>query len=1100
MPAPYVELHSHSNFSFLDGGSHPYELAMRAAELEMPALAITDRGGVYGAVRHLQACRKLGVKPIIGASLEVDGEELILIARNLRGYSNLCRLLTLAHADQPKGDARTTLDTVAEHRGELFYLSPTDREQRMRELQGALGKENVFSELHHHRRPEDEWVLEGRAAMARRCGAGVVATNEVHYHVAERRRLHDVLVAIRHRATLDEARAHLFPNSEHHLKGGADLRPHFHGHAEALATPWEIAQECDVDLDFRKVRFPGYPVPAGETPFSFLYKLCFEGVRDRYRPITPAVAQRLQRELEVIEKTGLAEFFLINWDLMRFAREHGVPGQGRGSAADSIVAYVLGITRVDPIEHNLLFERFLHEEMTSTPDIDIDFSTEHREQVIQYIYEKYGWERTGMVCNIVTFQPRMAIRQVGKALGFSAELLDRLAKGVDRWFTEDVEDSMTGAVPPPDMRPQSWQQFLELCREVIEFPRHLSIHNGGMLVTGEPLVDIAPVEPATMEGRRVVQFNKDDVEDLGLIKMDMLGLRTLSVVAEALELIKDTTGTRPDLDQLPLNDPAVFEMCGEADTIGVFQIESRAQMQTLPRTRPKTFNDLVVEVAIIRPGPIQGNAVHPYIRRKQGREEVTYAHPLLEPILKDTLGVILYQEQIIEIAMYVAGMKPGRADGFRRAMTRHLNRVEMSSLEDEFIGGCLANEVPREVADQLFAAVQGFAVYGFCRSHAAAFARTSYETAWMKLHHPVEFGCGLLNNQPMGFYHPSVLVEDLKRHGLKALPVDINLSDIRCLPEALPEVAPGQFPATAGTRGIQRDMYPASAGTRGGSGSASATPQLAGGPPFGSRPLPSLPTESSVLTESTLPVKARYAMRIGLNYVRDLGEEGRKAIVEDRDRGGPYLSFDDFINRMRGGPIGPRAVRNLVMVGAFDALGQPRRELLWGWQERWHGKGLRRGIDKQSELRLNGTAPSLPDVDDFDANQLEYRISDLSTGHHLIHFCRDRLAAMGALESNKLPAIANNKQVRVAGLVITRQAPSTAKKIRFFTLEDEFGQINVTIKPDVYDRYRQVANRQPILIIDGVMQRQDGVHSVLASHIQALEGVPRPAQRSHDYR
>ncbi|TMG62536.1 MAG: DNA polymerase III subunit alpha [Chloroflexi bacterium] len=1100
MPAPYVELHSHSNFSFLDGGSHPYELAMRAAELEMPALAITDRGGVYGAVRHLQACRKLGVKPIIGTSLEVDGEELILIARDLRGYSNLCRLLTLAHADQPKGEARTTLDTVAEHRGELFYLSPTDREQRMRELQGALGKENVFSELHHHRRPEDEWVLEGRAAMARRCGAGVAATNEVHYHVAERRRLHDVLVAIRHRATLDEARAHLFPNSEHHLKGGADLRPHFHGHAEALATPWEIAQECDVDLDFRKVRFPGYPVPAGETPFSFLYKLCFEGVRDRYRPITPAVAQRLQRELEVIEKTGLAEFFLINWDLMRFAREHGVPGQGRGSAADSIVAYVLGITRVDPIEHNLLFERFLHEEMTSTPDIDIDFSTEHREQVIQYIYEKYGWERTGMVCNIVTFQPRMAIRQVGKALGFSAELLDRLAKGVDRWFTEDVEDSMTGAVPPPDMRPQSWQQFLELCREVIEFPRHLSIHNGGMLVTGEPLVDIAPVEPATMEGRRVVQFNKDDVEDLGLIKMDMLGLRTLSVVAEALELIKDTTGTRPDLDQLPLNDPAVFEMCGEADTIGVFQIESRAQMQTLPRTRPKTFNDLVVEVAIIRPGPIQGNAVHPYIRRKQGREEVTYAHPLLEPILKDTLGVILYQEQIIEIAMYVAGMKPGRADGFRRAMTRHLNRVEMSSLEDEFIGGCLANEVPREVADQLFTAVQGFAVYGFCRSHAAAFARTSYETAWMKLHHPVEFGCGLLNNQPMGFYHPSVLVEDLKRHGLKALPVDINLSDIRCLPEALSEVAPGQFPATAGTRGIQRDMYPASAGTRGGSGSASATPQLAGGPPFGSRPLPRLPTESSVLTESTLPVKARYAMRIGLNYVRDLGEEGRKAIVEDRDRGGPYLSFDDFINRMRGGPIGPRAVRNLVMVGAFDALGQPRRELLWGWQERWHGKGLRRGIDKQSELRLNGTAPSLPDVDDFDANQLEYRISDLSTGHHLIHFCRDRLAAMGALESNKLPAIANNKQVRVAGLVITRQAPSTAKKIRFFTLEDEFGQVNVTIKPDVYDRYRQVANRQPILIIDGVMQRQDGVHSVLASHIQALEGVPRPAQRSHDYR
>jgi error-prone DNA polymerase len=1028
---PYVELHSHSNFSFLDGGSHPFELAMRAAQLEMPALAITDTGGVYGAVKHLQACRKLGVKPIIGSALEVDGEELIMVARNLSGYSNLCRLLSLAHADQPKGEARTTLKTVAEQKGDLFYLSATDSERRLRDLQEALGKEHVFSELHHHVRPEDQWVLEGRAAMAKRCGAPVVATNQVHYHLAARRKLHDVLVAIRHRATLDEAKRHLFPNSEHHLKGGDQLRPLFKGHEEALATPWEIAQHCDVDLDFRKVRFPGYPVPEGETPFSYLYKLCFEGLRERYRPITSAVTRRLQHELEVIEKTGLAEFFLINWDLMRFAREHGVPGQGRGSAADSIVAYVLGITRVDPIEHNLLFERFLHEEMTSTPDIDIDFSTAHREQVIQYIYEKYGWERTGMVCNVVTFQPRMAIRQVGKALGFSAELLDRLAKGVDRWFTEDVEDSMQWAVPPPDMRPQSWQQFLELCREVIEFPRHLSIHNGGMLVTGEPLVDIAPVEPATMEGRRVVQFNKDDVEDLGLIKMDMLGLRTLSVVAEALDLIKDTTGERPDLDQLPLKDPAVFEMCSAADTIGVFQIESRAQMQTLPRTRPKDFNDLVVEVAIIRPGPIQGNAVHPYIRRKQGRETVNYAHPLLEPILSDTLGVILYQEQIIEIAMHVAGMKPGRADGFRRAMTRHLNRVEMSSLEDEFVDGCLANGVSREVADQLFKAVQGFAVYGFCRSHAAAFARTSYETAWMKLHHPVEFGCGLLNNQPMGFYHPSVLVEDLKRHGLKALPVDINRSDARCLPEQFHD---------------------------------------------------------------------GYAMRIGFNYVRDLGEEGRKAIVEERQHGGAYTSFDNFLARLRGGPIGPKAVRNLVMVGGFDTLGQPRRELLWGWQERWHGKGLRRGIDRQSELGLNGTSPGLPAIDDFDANQLEYRISDLSTGHHLIHFCRERLAEMGALESNKIPTIRSGQQVRVAGLVITRQAPSTAKKIRFFTLEDEFGQVNVTIKPEVYDRYRLVANRQPILIIDGVMQRQDGVHSVLASHIEALDGVPRPAQRSHDYR
>ena len=1069
---PYVELHCHSNFSFLDGGSHPAELAAQAAELEMPALAITDRGGVYGAVKFLQACRKVGVKPLIGTALEVDGAELLMIARNLRGYSNLCRLISLAHKDQPKGEARATLARVAEHRGDIFYLSATDDEKRLRELQEAVGNTNVFSELHHHLRPDDPWLLEGRAAMAKRCGAPTVASNEVHYHARERRRLHDVLVAIRHRATLEEARPHLFPNTEHCLKGGDEMRPLFKGHAEALAMPWAIAQECDLDLDFRKVRFPGYPVPEGETPFSFLYKLCFEGVRERYQPITPDVARRLQRELEVIEKTGLAEFFLINWDLMRFAREHGVPGQGRGSAADSIVAYVLGITRVDPIEHNLLFERFLHEEMTSTPDIDIDFSTEHREQVIQYVYDKYGWERTGMVCNVVTFQPRMAIRQVGKALGFSAELLDRLAKGVDRWFTEDVEDSMTGAVPPPDMRPQSWQQFLELCREVQDFPRHLSIHNGGMLVTGEPLIDIVPVEPATMEGRRVVQFNKDDVEDLGLIKMDMLGLRTLSVIAEALDLIKDTAGTRPDLDRLPLKDPKVFEMCSAADTIGVFQIESRAQMQTLPRTRPQSFNDLVVEVAIIRPGPIQGNAVHPYINRKQGRELVTYPHPLLEPILKDTLGVILYQEQIIEIAMSVAGMTPGGADGFRRAMTRHLNHVEMSSLEGDFIGGCLANGVPREVADQLFAAVQGFAVYGFCRSHAAAFARTAYETAWLKLNHAVEFGCGLLNNQPMGFYHPSVLVEDLKRHGVTVLPVDVNRSDIRCLPEAMEATTEN------------RDLPPG--------------PSLLSG----TLPQPALlpPTYLEFATPTTQAVKKTHAMRIGFNYVRDLGEDGRQAIVAERQSGDAYKSFDDFLDRLRGGPIGPRAVRNLLMVGAFDSLGHQRRELLWGWQERWHGHGLRRGIQTQSELRLNAAPPRLPELDEFDVNQLEYRISDLSTGHHIIHFCRERLQALGALESSKLSSIPNGRRVRVAGLVITRQAPSTAKKIRFFTLEDEFGQVNVTIKPDVYDRYRRVANQKPILVIDGSMQRQDGVWSVLAAQIQALEGVPKPQTRSHDYR
>src|SRR4030088_748575 len=748
MTSGYVELHCHSNYSFLEGASHPDELVARARDLEMPALAITDRNGFYGAVKFFGAAQRAGIQPIIGTELTIDdgtrppkdrvdydrwGDRLLLLAEDKLGYTSLCRLISMAQMPNAKGMARLAADKLAGLSNHLIALV-ADPKERLPFYQEVFGRDRVFIELHDHMAPDDRSRNQALLELAERHDAPLVISNEVFYATPDRHKLHDVLTAIRHRTTLDEAQRYLHPNVEHYLKSGAELRQVFSRYPrqvveEGLAQAAEIAARCRFSFELVSARFPGFPVRAGETPYSFLYRLCQDAVREKYRPVTSEVAARLQKELDVINKTGFSEFSLITWDLMRFARSRGIPGQGRGSAADSIVAYLLGITRVDPIEHNLLFERFLHEEMTTTPDIDIDFSTAHREQVIQYVYEKYGWERTGMVCNVVTFQPRMAIRQVGKALGFSDELLDRLAKGVDRWFTEDVEDAMTGAVPPLELRPKSWQHFLELCREVIDFPRHLSIHNGGMLVTGEPLGDIVPVEPATMKGRRVIQFNKDDVEDLGLIKMDMLGLRTLSVVAEALELIKDSSGLRPDLDQLPLNDQRVFDMCSEADTIGVFQIESRAQMQTLPRTRPQSFNDLVVEVAIIRPGPIQGNAVHPYIRRKQGREPVTYAHPLLEPVLRDTLGVILYQEQIIEIAMYVAGMPPGKADGFRRAMTRHLNRVEMSSLEGDFISGCLADELPRDVADMLFNAVQGFAVYGFCRSHAAAFARTSYESA-----------------------------------------------------------------------------------------------------------------------------------------------------------------------------------------------------------------------------------------------------------------------------------------------------------------------------------------------------------------------------------
>ncbi|MGA8016967.1 MAG: DNA polymerase III subunit alpha, partial [Candidatus Dormiibacterota bacterium] len=632
--------------------------------------------------------------------------------------------------------------------------------------------------------------------LAASAGLPVVAANAPVHATRADKPLLDVLTAIRHRTTLDRAAAHglLLPNSEHRLLGETTLRRRLVAHPEAFDCASRIAAQCSLDLDLTEVRFPGFPVPDGETPFSVLYALCQEAVQRRYHPLTPEVARRLQTELDVIQRTNLAEFFLIVHDIMVWAREHGVPGQGRGSAADSIVAYLLGITRVDPIAHNLLFERFLHVDHQGTPDIDIDFSTDHREQVIQHVYDKYGAERTGMVANVVTFRPRLAVREVGRAMDFPETIIDRLARAVDGWHEGGVNDALEVAGLRSHVAQESlpWQQFLDIVRAIEGTPRHLSIHVGGMLVTGQPLTDVVPVERATMEGRVVVQFNKDDVEDLGLIKMDLLGLRTLSAVAECLELIERTHGTRPDLDSLSLDDPRVYDMICAVDTIGLFQIESRAQQQSLFQSQPRDFNDLVVQVAIIRPGPIQGDAVHPYLRRRQGLEPVTYLHPSLEPILSETKGVILYQEQILRIVMEVAGYSAGEADRFRRAMNRHRSRMEMQSLHDEFSRRCAERGgLEPEVAEKLFRSVAGFAEFGFCKSHAAAFARTVYETAWLRLEHPAHWLCALLNAQPMGFYHPSVLVDDAKRHGIRTLPVDIVRSRARCTVEWLDPDATG---------------------------------------------------------------------------------------------------------------------------------------------------------------------------------------------------------------------------------------------------------------------------------------------------------------------
>jgi error-prone DNA polymerase len=1011
------------------------------------------------------------------------------------------------------------------------------RAQRQAErLRECFGRDRAALLLTNHLHPADRWLAAEVAELAERAGLPLVASATPVHATRDDKPLLDVLTAIRHRTTLDRAAAHglLLPNCEHRLLPEAVLRRRLPGFPGAFDHAARIAAQCSLDLDFTGVRFPGFPVPAGETPFSVLYGLCQDQVRLRYRPLTPEVARRLQMELDVIQRTNLAEFFLIVHEIMAWAREHGVPGQGRGSAADSIVAYLLGITRVDPIAHNLLFERFLHVDHQGTPDIDIDFSTDHREQVIQHVYEKYGAERTGMVANVVTFQPRLAVREVGKAMGFPEPIIDRLAKSVDGWREGGVEDALeaaglqshaaSGALP--------WRQFLEILRAIEGTPRHLSIHVGGMLVTGEPLVDVVPVERATMEGRVVVQFDKDDVEDLGLIKMDLLGLRTLSAVAECLDLIERSHGVRPDLDALPLDDPRVYDMICAVDTIGLFQIESRAQQQALYQSQPREFNDLVVQVAIIRPGPIQGDAVHPYLRRRQGLEPVTYLHPSLEPILSETKGVILYQEQILRIVMDLAGYSAGEADRFRRAMNRHRSRLEMQSLHDGFVRRCAEHGgLGEEVAEKFFRSVAGFAEFGFCKSHAAAFARTVYETAWLRLEYPAHWLCALLNAQPMGFYHPSVLVDDGKRHGIRTLPVDVIRSRARCTVERIEDDEPTRPAAGSpwrdgGPTARRLGEQPALPGRRG-----AASPSREGGDP----------TQPPRGSPAGLPagVGVAWGVRLGFNYVARLGSVGRAACEAAVDAGATG-SVGEF---WRHTGLSRPAMEQLVRCGAFDRVhpGRPRRELLWELAAAEGSLPSRRRLRARAApspapgpprgrghvvaapvspappsgllLELPAPAPELPPMTERDRVAADYAVLGVSTGPHLVSLLRSALDALGCTPLARVSELADGSRITVAGLVIARQAPVSARGFRFFTLADEGAHLDLVFRPEVARRTRAVANSHPLLMVEGTLEVSAGRRNLLVAEVTALDGDGRPLRASdhsgdppawpptsHDYR
>jgi len=1107
-----------------------------------------------------RAVRREDLRGVRSAEL---GPHLVLLARDMSGYRSLCRLLSAGNLAGSKGVPRIDHALLAREQEGIIVLTGCRHGELSRRLLAGDGEgaraaarrlreiagDALHVELQHHLLPDDDLLVAELVRLAEELSLPVVVSNDPHYARPEDRELQDVLVAIRHGRTLETSARLRRPNGEYHLKGAAELAalpPGLPDAEPAVRAAWlagiarsaEVAAGCAVELAFERYRFPGFAVPDGATPATELARLCREGARRRYHPLTPEIDARLDHELGVIERSGLAEFFLICHDLMRFCRERGIPAQGRGSAGDSIVAYVLGITRVDPIRHALLFERFINEGRTSYPDVDIDIASDRRDEVIAYVHARYGPEHTGMVCNVVTYRARSAVREIGTALGFPRPLVDRVAKAIETYdpvmvrrdleadggFAElfhpsgeagppggaagsahllDARGELRRPVPPPaagddrggpgdtpasarflaaareraagrGMDPPAlpaaplpdptgghgstvgltpWERWLTLCARIDGLPRHLSIHVGGMLVTGAPLVEIAPLERATMPGRVVVQYDKRDVETIRLVKLDLLGLRMLSAIEDALRAIATDCAVHVDLDRLPEEIPEVFRMIRAADTVGVFQVESRAQMQTLPRSRPETLDDLVVEVAIIRPGPIQGNAVHPYLRRRQGIEPVEVLHPSLAPILAETLGVILYQEQVMRIAIDVAGFTPGDSDAFRRAMGTSRSTREMEKLHARFVSGCIATAgLAPEVAEELFGRVAGFASFGFNKSHAAAFARTAYESAFLKLFYPAHFLQGLLNNQPMGFYPIEVLLNDARRHGVAVLPVEIDRSRFRSVTEW---VGPPGTPLPPGT-GIE------------------------------GRPLPVhspgviLP-DASARERWAAPGATEWGVRLGLGLVRGIGEVEGEAIEREVEDGGPFRSLTDLVERTR---LPERVIERLIRAGALDRFGVPRRELLWQL-----GEVI--AASRPAGLRLPPTpAPDLPPPTELERLGDSYAILSFDARRQVLDLFRPALDRLGALRIATLDETAPGP-VRIGGLVVTRQHPMTAKGTVFLALEDETGMANVTLWPRTWEAQRGVVRRHALLWVEGTLQREDRVVNVIARRIRPLGEVCR---------
>lgn len=993
----YVELHAHSYFSLLDGASSPRDLVQRAHQLGMTAIALTDHNNLYGAVEFAQIAKSLHIKPIFGAEMTLeDSSHLTLLVRNEQGWENLCHMITTAQHNAPKGQAILTYDDLLHYTDGLICLTGCQQGAVVRAVQANKmdvanhllsayreAFDHVWIELQHHRLAGNNHINQMLVKLSHQHHLGYVATNNVHYAHRERSRLQDILMCIRHNLPLDDAVKYLRPNSEYDLKSGDDLLLFFVDYPDALANTWVVADECNFDLTYGLQDLPQFPTPTGLTTIQYLRHLCLTS-SDYQHP------ERVEHELPIIESAGLANYFLIVWDIVRFSREQGIRCQGRGSAANSMVAFLLGISPIDPVTHDLVFERFLSVERQIVPDIDIDFDAELREQVIQYVYDRYGTDHAAMACTFITFRSKSAIRDVGKALGIPVGMVDSMARNVDRQGTLLQEN----AIDQPNNSPLQ-VHLVELVAQIKGLPRHLSIHNGGMVITGAPITSRLPTEPATMPGRVVVQWDKESLEDAGLVKIDILGLRMLAAVSQA-SVLADT-----DVDNLRVDDPQVFSMIQAADTVGVFQVESRAQMNTLPRFQPHTFEDLIIAISLIRPGPIQGDMVHPYLRRRLGQEETQYFHPLLKPALKETLGVILFQEQVLKVAHDLAGFTPGQGELLRRALGKKDAVSAIKSFHADFIIGAMQKGVNKEIADQVFIKLLGFGSYSFPKSHAAAFAVVVYQSAWLRRYHPAAFYTALLNNQPMGFYKPSVVVNDARRQGIHILAVDINLSDTKC----------------------------------------------------------------SMLDKKTI--------RLGLNYVRSVSSSVSKRILSARLKG-EFTSLQDMIHRTH---LPHRIIENLIQAGALDTFGLPRRDLIWELGRMQPEKSL--PLDSDDDVQL-------PDLTRLERLNMEYEVLGLSTEDHIMAVLRDTLSARRICHSRQVEDAPTGMILTCAGLVVVRQAPPTAKGFRFITLEDEFGFMNVIVKPPVYDEYRRLLRTEQVLLVQGEIQREGAVVNVIAIHFSGI--------------